>query len=1068
MSHPNRYTPATRWSGVAWPEQPVPLHPHDLNDLGAITRQTIKGLGDAMFRDGHIVSGASIAVDVAAGVVRLGDARIYAAGQVHEVAAATLPIAMDGRILVGISITRTVETHLENPRLAGEILNTRAQGEPGADRLVVTAAWSTDGPEWYSVHLVDNGTAILPGTQTSEYLDLLAEHDRESEGHRIIRGCQVTALGIVDGKQTFSIADGVVNVWGYRKRFDTARQYAITEDPELLRIEAEPHRVALDAPATITIPLNAGPVAAIEQVILQRTVDTSVTHGPYAGASDALWHQSIVEIVSISQAGVTYVAGRDYTLTRDAVNWSASGAGSLEPAPGSTYQIVYRYLDIVAPDASTESTITVTGATPGSLVLVTYTYKLPRIDALAIDRLGQLHYIKGTASRSNPWPPRLQKELFALAFVRNRWGQVPDIIEQKARAYHVNQMQALHDRVEDILDLVAQERLRRDMTSRDVAAKRGLFVDPFNDDDMRDQGIAQTGAIVGGALRLPIAVNQETRVLSPMPILLPYVEEVVIDQPLSTASKRINEYQRFDPLPGSLVLDPAVDFWTTTDTQWASDETRILDETVRLGDTAISEFGLISDGRNTWRNETATTVDVVEVARTQRNAEFLRVRSIAYTLDGFGAGEILDRLTFDGVDITPTPHLVANANGRIVGSFQIPTGLPAGTKLVEATGRAGTMARGAYTGSGSIDIRTLQRVVTTRMWSSLLWSEPDPIAQTFRLPAGRHITSVDVKFATIADRANHVVLQLRDADRAGPTTGVLGEGILLMDGVSTEAMTRVALRSPGYVAADTLQALVFLTDDGLHALSTARLGDFDATAQRFVRSNPYTGGELLTSASQAAWTAHQGEDLTCTIYAARFTATTRAVDCGQWPLVGVTDLCVLAAVELPTVDTSATVVVTIPGRAPYRVRPGQPIRFDESVTATATIAIELVGTALASPVLFPIIQVLRGVLAPSGDYVTRAMPAGPDMRLSVTFDASLPGASTAVVEAAATGGAWQALTFEAATSLGDGLVERTYRLTGWSANDARIRLTLSGTPRDRPEIRELRCAVLADPTNITA
>jgi hypothetical protein len=983
------------------------------------------------------------------------------------VAAATLPIAVDGRVLVGISITRTVETYLENPGLKGEIPNSRAQGEPGANRLHVLAAWSTDGPEWYPVHTVDDGVPILPGTQSSDFLDLLAEYDRQSEGHYIVRGCEVAALGLVAGKQAFSIAAGIVNVWGYKRRFDVARRYDVIEDPTLLRVEAEPHTVAANAPTIITIPLNAGPVAAVEQVILQRTVNAAITHGPFTGASDSLWHQSVIEIVSITQGGTTYQAGRDYTLTQDAVSWAPNGPGAIEPAPGSTYQIVYRYLDIVEPDVTTETAITVTGATPGSLVLVTYTYKLPRIDAITIDRDGRLGYVKGLASRSNPWPPRLPKELFALAHVRNRWGGVPDIIPQQARSYHVNALWALHDRVDDLLDLVAQERLRTDMSNRDVAAKRGLFVDPFLDDDMRDQGISQTGAIVNGALRLPIAVTQETRVLAEMPILLPYVEEAVIDQPLVTSSKRINEYQQFDPLPGSIVLDPAVDFWTTTATQWTSDVTSTIDDTI-AGLGMPDEMGRIQRGGGTWMNRTDTTTEVVEVSRTQGADQMLRVRQVAYTIDGFGVGEILDTLTFDGVSILPVPNPVANLQGRITGTFLIPEGLPAGTKLVVAEGRGGTTARGAYTGSGSIDIRTLQRVVTTRMWSELIWTEPDPLAQTFRLPAGRHVTSIDVRFQTIANRANHVVLQLRDADRAGPTSGVIAEGILLLAGVETDVMTRVPLRSPGYVAANALQAFVFMTDDGLHALSTARLSDFDAVNQRFVRGNPYGGGELLTSASQAGWTVHQGEDLTCKVYAARFTSTTRTVDCGQWPLAGVTDLCVLAAVELPTVDTSATVVVTIPGRAPYRVRPGQPIRFDEAVTATATVAIELVGTALVSPVLFPLIQVLRGVLGPTGTYISRAMPAGPDTEISVTFDANLPGASAVVVEASATGAAWQVVPFVEATPLGDGLAERTYRLDVWNANDVRVRLTLNGTPRDRPEVRELRAAVLVAPPNITS
>ena len=42
------------------------------------------------------------------------------------------------------------------------------------------------------------------------------------------------------------------------------------------------------------------------------------------------------------------------------------------------------------------------------------------------------------------------------------------------------------------------------MFTRESGARAGIFVDPLLNDDMRDQGLSQTAAVVGGVLTLPI------------------------------------------------------------------------------------------------------------------------------------------------------------------------------------------------------------------------------------------------------------------------------------------------------------------------------------------------------------------------------------------------------------------------------------------------------------------------------------------------------------------------------------------------------------------------------------
>ncbi|GHU21938.1 hypothetical protein FACS189472_14760 [Alphaproteobacteria bacterium] len=73
-------------------------------------------------------------------------------------------------------------------------------------------------------------------------------------------------------------------------------------------------------------------------------------------------------------------------------------------------------------------------------------------------------------------------------------------------------IEALKDMVLNLYYLMSQERLKNDANASDPSTKKGIFVDPFFDDDMRDQGISQTGAIVDKCLTLP--VHSEVRDLA--------------------------------------------------------------------------------------------------------------------------------------------------------------------------------------------------------------------------------------------------------------------------------------------------------------------------------------------------------------------------------------------------------------------------------------------------------------------------------------------------------------------------------------------------------------------------
>jgi peptidoglycan hydrolase-like protein with peptidoglycan-binding domain len=190
--------------------------------------------------------------------------------------------------------------------------------------------------------------------------------------------------------------------------------------------------------------------------------------------------------------------------------------------------------------------------------------------------------------------------------------------------------------------IVALERLRSDISSREPSSKRGVFVDPFLDDDLRDQGLTQTAAIVDGTLQLPIAPTiYQAPDNNTQDWMLPYTEVMILSQERETGSSKINPYASFDPIPAVVSITPAVDRWTVIDTIWASPVTQTI-----VNQVADSQRrGQVTAGPTGTRTEL--------LSESQRPAQFLRPITLNFTLEGFDPGETLTEVKFDGIDVTP-------------------------------------------------------------------------------------------------------------------------------------------------------------------------------------------------------------------------------------------------------------------------------------------------------------------------------------------------------------------------------------------------------------------------------
>ncbi|WP_024277990.1 DUF4815 domain-containing protein [Xanthobacter sp. 126] len=1028
-----------QWDGLVFAEGHF-AQGAELNEMQTMIGRRVNRVGDLVARDGDRISGADIVVDTGAGRISLASGAVYVRGDTRPVPARVIEgVALAGDVTVGVRLTTSYVTEEDDPTLVGLAPGSLGEGEPGAARMVESIAWAlaTDGApgDFFGVYLVRDGSVIdqAPPPNLSNVNAAIAIYDRDANGSYVVEGCRVTALGVAAGAQVFSISEGVANIFGFKRTRATSLRHAEVEAWDVETVDAEPH--TFDGAGSATIALNHGPIDTINSVVITKQATETVVRGSPNNSSDALGHSGVTLIVSVTQGATTYVSGADYTLAADRVNWAPGGA---EPAVGSSYQVTYRYLDAVAVDSQTTDTITVSGGVTGSAVIVGYDWRLPRVDLVCLDQSGGAVYLKGTSARTTPIAPISPVTLLPLAEVTNDWRGTPKVVNTGVRSMHYSQIWRMWNRLVDALDLIALERLKSDIDTREPVAKKGVFVDPCVDDSYRDSGVAQDAAVFLGSIQLAIDPTFHPVEIA-APIMLLFTEEVIVSQPLKTGCMRINPYQVFDPLPARIGLTPSMDFWTESRDEWLSPQTQAITNR-RIG------WG---HGNPTVTRR--TTVADVLVDEREELVEFLRQIEVAFHVQGFGPGETLAALTFDGVNVMPA-GLVADAAGELSGTFIIPPGIVAGTKEVAATGGSGTTARALFVGQGEIDIDVMQRqtlVETTITY----WT--DPLAQTWALPAERHVVGVNLHPCTIGDPANAVVLDLVPTATGLPTQDVIASAYKPMLGVEVGDTLAIRWRAPVYTPAEVERAFVVKTDDGYHALSIATLGDFDATLQRWVSAQPYSVGTLLSSANTSTWTPHQAADLAFELVAARFGPTTRTVPLGSFNLVDCSDLIILATVELPTGDCSFRFELVRAGGEVLALQPNQAIEFATYVTETVQLRAVLTGTVFVSPTLFPGVMLVAGKMRASGSYVSRQFAAGAGVRVSANLKALLPAGSSVTVDMDA-GGVWTPVPLTHTEALNDGWAEREHTIDPLTGAQTRLRLTLNGTPAARPSLADVR------------
>lgn len=405
--------------------------------------------------------------------------------------------------------------------------------------------------------------------------------------------------------------------------------------------------------------------------------------------------------------------------------------------------------------------------------------------------------------------------------------------------------------------------------------------------------------------------------------------------------------------------------------------------------------------------------------------------------------------------------LIADATGKISGKFTVPSGVPAGTKLVQFIGTQGSYGESTYTGRGIITTEERRRVTlvtdTRRDETTVVLTFFDPLAQTFTLSESRHIAGIDLWFSNRGTK--RVMAQIRDTSLGMPTQTVLAEGDIMPASINVNGTSTRMTWQPVWLEAGHEYAIVLLTDDADAAVRVAELGKYDATHARWVTSQPYQVGLLLSSSNASTWTAHQNRDLTFRLLGARFTENTRTVDLGSVIATSVSDLIALANVERVASDTDVQFTLTEQDGTEHKLSDDLPIALRARITGPLNVKALLSGSVLRSPVLYPGIQIVLGNMSETADYVTRAIPAGSNSKVTITYEALMTGTADVKIYIQKADGTWQLVDLTTGKAVGDNWVERTHILSNFSVGETRVKLVLSGNILYRPKVRSLRVVI---------
>lgn len=319
----NRYDPAKKYTRTMFLASRG-LQSAELNEIQEYANAAVRGIGDALFADGDVVSGCTCVIDNTTGATSIEPGKIYLQGLVRDVNDGNFTIPVDVSVRIGVYFKEQTITELEDDSLRDPAVGTRNFQEVGAIRTQYQITWGyqaqgvtdadSDLGEFYTIYNVENGVLVQKALapQMESVNTALARYDNESNGSYVVKGLNVTCLVSNDETQTFSINEGKAHVNGYEIELAHSLRTNFDNESDIQNVESDPYVFEPDAMGNMVINLNYTPLASVKSVDITAEKKINLTHGSYAGALDPIPSTSVLEIMQIKQGSTLFVKGTDY------------------------------------------------------------------------------------------------------------------------------------------------------------------------------------------------------------------------------------------------------------------------------------------------------------------------------------------------------------------------------------------------------------------------------------------------------------------------------------------------------------------------------------------------------------------------------------------------------------------------------------------------------------------------------------------------------------------------------------------------------------------------------------
>lgn len=739
--------------------------------------------------------------------------RIWLEGQVREFNEQEVSIKGTGTETLGVKLSEVVVTADDDPDLLDDTDGAVTQGRRGADRtryqVVLTYNDESATPIFVFTNNKINPNAVKP--DYGSLTNIMAKRTYDQSGSFRTSGFNVTPgnYALDDTKINLAIDSGQAYVRGYSISTSETQNMQTPKATETAQTVNEGYTYNTGSGQYV---LSNQPVKEVNTVTANIRATKSVSRST-GGVSDTFSDEPAYRIVSITQNGIAFKQGTDFTTSGGTqIIWGQDPNGNLlvnatVPKAGSSYTVVYEYTHVLTVDEDYEVTTSdgttsinisdVGGLKPvdGSVVTVSYVYFLARIDMIMVtqNQADPFKIVQGSPMPlRNAKPPVVNDpyslELGYVLVYPNSDNAV--FTMQTTTRVPFEDMQRWLTRIENLeYNTSVQELTDSVKKNEDPVNVRDAFSDEFNnankaDLDAKDFNVAYD--LEKGEITIPLKAESvvepnkdELTAASAYDtmgqlITAPYVEELALQQTKATGVINVNEWNVFSA-NGTLKITPNSDTWIDTKSttveqnqkgkhlninRWWRHRTNTTSY-YQSGDT-LNYFNQLK-GIN-WstsyvgQQTTGYTISSGGTKTIESAIEYMRARDIKFTASNFRPYQDNFKVQIESNDVNNPKPESDTYKGSQAGTFKADgQGVIKGSFTIPGgVIKCGNRTVKISASDGSVATASYTAQGTMRDVQSIINKTTysvslfDPLAQSFTLDHDTQLTSVDLYFASKA------------------------------------------------------------------------------------------------------------------------------------------------------------------------------------------------------------------------------------------------------------------------------------------------------------------------------